>query len=139
MSKTPWYRDGLKFKCTGCGDCCTGDEGYVWVNKAEIAAMAAAIGEEDIERFEGLYVRKVGIRKSLKEYAGGDCVFFDNEARTCAVYKARPRQCGTWPFWQSNLRSEEIWEEIAEDCPGCNRGKLHSLEEIQKQMGAIRI
>ena len=26
MSTTPepWYKDGLRFKCTGCGDCCTG-------------------------------------------------------------------------------------------------------------------
>ena len=40
----PWYRDGLKFACTGCGDCCTGEPGYVWVNKAEIETLAAAVG-----------------------------------------------------------------------------------------------
>ena len=28
---TPWYADGLPFTCTQCGDCCTGDPGYVWV------------------------------------------------------------------------------------------------------------
>jgi uncharacterized protein len=40
----PWYRDGLAFACTGCGDCCTGAPGYVWVTRAEIEAMAAALG-----------------------------------------------------------------------------------------------
>ena len=40
----PWYSDGLKFDCTGCGDCCTGDPGYVWVSRAEIEALAAALG-----------------------------------------------------------------------------------------------
>ncbi|MCH7752933.1 MAG: YkgJ family cysteine cluster protein, partial [Planctomycetes bacterium] len=37
----PWYQDGLRFKCTGCGNCCTGSPGYVWVNQAEINALAA--------------------------------------------------------------------------------------------------
>ena len=37
----PWYQQGLKFHCLGCGDCCTGEPGYVWVTKAEIAALAA--------------------------------------------------------------------------------------------------
>ena len=27
-----WYaEEGLAFECTGCGDCCTGAPGYVWV------------------------------------------------------------------------------------------------------------
>ena len=75
-----------------------------------MAALADAVGEEDIERFEELYVRKIGIRKSLKEFPNGDCVFFDGEQRKCTVYEARPRQCRTWPFWDSNLRSVEAWE-----------------------------
>ena len=75
----PWFQDGLKFTCTGCGDCCTGEPGYVWVNKAEIAALAAAV-DLTVEEFERRYVRTVGIRKSLIELANGDCVFFDNQA-----------------------------------------------------------
>ena len=93
MADKPWYRDGLPFECTQCGDCCTGAPGYVWVNNEEIAAIAAEIGEEDIERFMALYVRHVGVRKSLREYSDGACVFFDTEARKCTVYHARPRQC----------------------------------------------
>ncbi|MFM7740581.1 MAG: YkgJ family cysteine cluster protein, partial [Planctomycetota bacterium] len=27
----PWYKDGLRFQCSQCGDCCTGGAGYVWV------------------------------------------------------------------------------------------------------------
>jgi hypothetical protein len=41
MDEHPWYKDGLRFTCTGCGDCCTGAPGYVWVNKEEIEALAA--------------------------------------------------------------------------------------------------
>ena len=85
MNDLPWYHRGLRFQCKQCGACCTGDPGYVWVNKAEIAAMAAAI-RVAVEEFERRFVRQVGVRKSLIEMPGGDCVFFHGESRTCQVY-----------------------------------------------------
>ena len=105
MSELPWYHEGLKFTCTQCGDCCTGAPGFVWVNQAEIDAMAAKLGLETDE-FERRFVRKVGIRRSLTEYPDGDCILLDPQTRKCSVYEARPRQCRTWPFWDSNLRTE---------------------------------
>jgi uncharacterized protein len=134
----PWYQEGLKFGCTGCGDCCTGAPGYVWVNKAEIEALAKAIGI-DVAEFERRYVRKIGIRKSLIEWGNGDCVFFHGESRTCQVYDVRPRQCRTWPFWPSNLNSPETWADTAERCRGCNRGRLVPLDKIQAQSGEMRV
>jgi uncharacterized protein len=134
----PWYKDGLRFKCTGCGDCCTGSEGYVWVNKQEIAELAAEL-QISIEEFESRYVRDVGVRKSLREYNNGDCVFFDNKSRKCGVYRVRPRQCRTWPFWDSNLRTPETWSETCEACPGSGQGRLYQLEEIQQQASVIRL
>lgn len=134
-----WYKDGLKFTCTQCGDCCTGAPGFVWVNKAEISAIAELMEFDDVEEFEKLYVRKVGIRKSLKEFPNGDCVFFDNEKRTCNVYGARPRQCKTWPFWDSNLRSEETWQQTCEECPGSGKGKLHQIEEIESLRKTMKV
>ena len=115
--KQPWYKDGLKFQCTGCGDCCTGAPGYVWVNREEIGNLAARVGLAPDE-FESRYVRDVGRRKSLVEYKNGDCVFFDGETRKCRVYDARPRQCRTWPFWDSNIRTPEAWADTCEVCPG---------------------
>jgi uncharacterized protein len=134
----PWFRDGLKFSCTGCGGCCTGAPGYVWVNKAEIEALAAAVGITPAE-FERRYVRLIGIRKSLVEFANGDCAFYHSESRTCQVYDARPRQCRTWPFWPSNLASPMAWEGTAERCPGCNHGRLVPLDEIQVQSDTVRV
>jgi len=134
----PWYQAGLRFKCTECGDCCSGSPGYVWVNKAEIAALAEKM-EMDVEAFESRYVRRIGIRKSLVEFSNGDCVFLDSERRTCSVYDARPRQCRTWPFWESNLRTKEAWKNTCEVCPGSGKGALFTVEEISKQAKVMKL
>ena len=126
MHNDPWYQDGLRFQCVQCGSCCTGAPGYVWVNRAEIEALAAAI-RLDVEEFRRRYVRKVGIRNSLIEFPNGDCVFFHPESRSCQVYQDRPRQCRTWPFWSSNLSTPAAWEEMCKRCPGGNRGRLVPL------------
>jgi len=134
----PWYKDGLQFKCTGCGDCCTGAPGYVWVNKDDIAALAAEVGLE-VTEFEARYVRQVGVRKSLIEHENYDCVFFDGKTRKCGVYAARPRQCRTWPFWDSNIRTPGAWEATCQVCPGSGTGPLYQLAAIEKQAAVIRL
>jgi len=132
MADEPWYRDGLRFECTQCGNCCTGAPGYVWVNATEVAALAMDIGME-LEMFKDRYTRKVGARTSLVEFPNGDCVFFDNQSRRCTVYNARPRQCRTWPFWNSNIKSAADWAYTSSICPGSGQGKLYSLEHIESQ------
>lgn len=134
----PWYQDGLRFKCTGCGDCCTGAPGYVWVNQAEIDALAARL-QLSLPEFEAKFVRQIGIRRSLVEYKNGDCVFFDSKTRKCQVYEDRPRQCRTWPFWKSNLRTPQAWEETCRVCPGSGKGKLYQLEAIEQQSSVITV
>ena len=137
-SPPPWYHEGLRFRCTGCGQCCTGEPGYVWVNQAEIDALAQALGTtpEDVER---TYVRDVGRRRSLREKANGDCVFYDRRTARCRVYAVRPRQCRTWPFWSSNLRTAETWQHTCEVCPGAGRGAIVPFEEIEARRGVIQI
>ena len=138
IKKEVWYSGGLRFECTQCGDCCSGSEGYVWVNQEEINAMASRVGLEP-NVFEEKYVKRVGVRRSLKERPGGDCVLLDEQTRKCTAYEERPRQCKTWPFWDSNIRTPEAWEETAQACPGCNKGNLVPLETIIEQASKIRI
>jgi Fe-S-cluster containining protein len=111
----------------------------VWVNRDEIAAMADEIGAADIADFERQYIRKIGIRKSLTEFPNGDCVFYDEATRRCKVYAARPRQCRTWPFWDSNLRTPADWQRTCEECPGSGKGRTHQIAEINRQRARIRI
>jgi Fe-S-cluster containining protein len=109
------------------------------VNQDEINALANALGFDDVEKFEDRYVRRIGVRRSLVEFPNGDCVFFDNGTRKCTVYEYRPRQCRSWPFWDSNLKSPAAWDATCEVCPGSGKGRLYSLGQIEKQRAAIRI
>lgn len=138
MNDSPWFKDGLRFQCTQCGDCCTGAPGYVWVNNDEIKALADRY-QLGMEEFEAKYVRRIGIRKSLVEFDNGDCVFFDGKGRKCTVYEDRPRQCRTWPFWNSNVATPKAWKQTCEACPGSGVGPLVPLERIVEQLKVIRI
>ncbi len=138
---TEWYKDGLRFSCTQCGNCCTGPPGVVWFNDDEADAMAKKLGISRASFFRK-YTRKVGQRHSLKERVtehGHDCVFLDRESQpgraVCSLYEARPTQCRTWPFWPENLHSPMTWRAVkrATPCPGMDHGKLVPVEEIRIQ------
>ena len=115
----PWYKEGLRFKCTECGQCCTGAPGYVWVNDQEIAAMAEFL-QISVDMFKKQYLRLKDNRYSLieKKAHNYDCVFLKD--KKCLVYKARPIQCRTYPWWKENLASEEGWKTAALSCEGIN-------------------
>lgn len=132
MTSECWYEEGLKFSCTECGKCCTGAPGYVWVTPEEIEAMAKAL-ELSTSDFSRLYVRRIGQRYSLTEKAGYDCVFLKDGK--CQVYKQRPKQCRTFPFWPQNLRSKEAWNQAAKECEGINdTAELIDLQTIKDRM-----
>src|SRR3954465_10361241 len=133
----PWYKDGLRFRCTQCGDCCTGAPGFVWVTPDEIAAIAAYRGEP-VEEFTGLYTRPAHRGRTLREKGNGDCVFYERGAG-CTVYPVRPRQCATWPFWESNVATPEAWRRTCRVCPGSGQGELIPAEEITKRLKVIRL
>jgi hypothetical protein len=137
-SEGPWYKDGLCFSCTQCGNCCTGFEGVVWVTDAEIQAIADFLGQP-FDEVKQAHTRKVGNRISLREFRNGDCTFFDGQSRRCQIYPVRPPQCRTWPFWNSNLESPEAWREIQPNCPGVGHGNLYSIEQIREQAAVINL
>lgn len=132
MSDAVWYKDGLNFSCTGCGGCCTGAPGYVWLNLDEIEALAKR-KELSLNDFVARYTRRVAGRYSLLEKPNSyDCVFLDGKA--CTVYEARPTQCRTFPWWPQNLSTPESWLNVAKDCEGINpQAELVPLSTIQRQ------
>ena len=133
----PWYKDGLRFTCTRCGHCCTGDPGNVWVKDAEIATLAEYRGEL-VPQVTALYTRLTSRGRSLREKLNGDCIFYDRK-KGCTVSPVRPRQCRTWPFWESNVRTPEAWQRTCQVCPGSGQGELITAEEITRRLKVIRL
>ena len=136
MSK-PWYQDGRRFGCTECGKCSTGAPGYVWLTEEDMQEIAAFLNLS-IEAFSQKYVRQVGDRFSLLETRRDfDCVFLKD--KKCQVYKARPRQCRTYPFWPHIVKSQEAWdnekrncEGISDEAPLISAQYIESLIQIKK-------
>lgn len=143
----PWYRDGLSFTCTQCGNCCTGGPGYVWISPAEVDRLAEFLHLSAAEVLER-YCRKIGDQYSLTERRNRgqyDCIFLREEPatrtvegqtirttrRTCAIYPVRPLQCRTWPFWDSMLASPTAWKQGTARCPGVNQGKKYTVRQIE--------
>ena len=129
--RPPWYADGLRFECTRCGRCCTG-EGYVWVDEERILEIVEFL-DVSVEAIMRRYVRRVDGRLSLVEKEHADCVFWERE-RGCTIYPVRPLQCRTFPFWPEHLESPEAWRELATEVPGIGRGKRHGLIEIGRRL-----
>jgi uncharacterized protein len=131
----PWYIGGLHFECRQCGDCCSGpEEGFIWITKDEIEMLAKHLGINS-DQLRKKYLKRVGLRCSIKEDPKTkDCIFLTGPkgAKGCAIYNFRPMQCRNWPFWQSNLANEYNWNATAMRCPGINRGRLYTFEEIEK-------
>ena len=133
--KTPWYVGGLHFECQQCGRCCSGPSaGYIWVTRPEIKIIAdfLKISEEQVRQE---YLKRVGLRTTIIEHPlTKDCMFLQeaNGPKKCMIYPVRPSQCRSWPFWPENLANPNAWNKAAQKCPGINRGRCYSFEEIEK-------
>lgn len=129
--KSPWYKDGLQFKCTGCGKCCTGAPGAVWLKPHEIETIAAYL-KITKEEFIKSYTRLIDGRISLIEKERYDCIFLEGNA--CSVYPVRPVQCQTFPFWPSLLQSKENWEAAKSSCEGISdTAPIVEIDVIEKE------
>ena len=124
-----WYDKGLRFSCIKCGNCCraNGDYAYVYVSQDEVARIMNYLN----------IPRKEFMKNHCSRLEGRTIIKFKDEVcslahdNRCTSYRVRPVQCKAWPFWHENL-DEWVWhEEVASICPGVNRGRLYSKEEIE--------
>lgn len=123
-----FFDEGLKFECQRCGDCCIIPDGFVYLYPSEIEEISSRMGMS-VEKFKEKYMTQEDGEDVLKSFPNGECIFYiRNEG--CRIYDSRPRQCVTFPFWPHNLRSADDWTAVSDECPGVNKGRLHSKDEI---------
>ena len=128
-----WFEDGLRFKCTGCGHCCTGSPGYVFLSQSDMERLSSNFSLSP-EEFAKKHTRLVDGQYALLDRPGSDdCIYLENNR--CSVYESRPVQCQTFPWWIHNLRDPEDWKEAGERCEGINHPDAPIIPslEIQQQ------
>lgn len=135
MTKDPaWWADGVRFQCQGSGNCCLsrGEYGFVFLTKEDRKRFADYFGEsvaawtrKNCDRTQGVWHLKEDPKRE-------ECMYLKNNS--CSVYKARPTQCRTWPFWPEVMNAKTWNKEVRQFCPGVGKGPVISAEKIQEQM-----
>ena len=92
-----FFDKGVRFQCTQCGICCTGEPGIVYIDQDEAWRIASyleipidVLTERMIDPFKD---GKDGY--TAREAEGGRCIFYENG---CVIYPVRPIQCMTFPL-----------------------------------------
>jgi Fe-S-cluster containining protein len=104
-----WYRY-LKFRCTGCGNCCR--DTIVCVTDEDLRRIADATGkspaqfvrfykpnEVSMSQEDSLWI-KFGFNTAVMGLRSRDdhCMFLDSKTNFCTIYEHRPVACRNYPF-----------------------------------------
>ncbi len=137
MPREKFYKQGLKFGCTECGQCCSHPDGVVELTRQDMENMAEYLAM-DVGDFREKFILKAQKDDifELNSYENGDCIFLE-EGR-CQVYPVRPVQCRTYPFWPEIVKSAYRWNAAAQVCPGIGEGRVWSGEEIEALVKQMR-
>ena len=132
MSDKNWWSKGVRFECQQSGNCCIshGEYGYVYLTKEDRKNMAAVL-KMTTSTFTRKYCTKTDGVFHLKD-DGAACTFLKN--KKCTVYKARPMQCRTWPFWPETMGAKSWKKDVVHFCPGVGKGPLWSKEKISEAL-----
>ena len=134
MESECFYKDGLHFECQRCSFCCGHSPGFVYLSYEDLDRLCDFFKLSRTD-FISKYCRWVNYYEgktvlALLEKKNWDCILWENG---CSAYEARPVQCRTYPFWAWMVKDKEMWDECAKDCPGMNKGKLWTAQEIDAQ------
>jgi Fe-S-cluster containining protein len=132
MPKKPFWSEGIRFQCQGTGRCCVsrGGYGYVYLNLEDRRRFAKYF-KISTAAFTKKFCTKTDGWFHLKDFTNA-CQFL--KGTSCKVYRARPNQCRTWPFWPENMNARTWSKEVKTYCPGIGKGRLYSPKEIRAQM-----
>jgi Fe-S-cluster containining protein len=140
----PPFRDGFRFRCTRCGNCCTklGRELPLLVEDVRRLARHLRIRVQtfvrrycdhvaDVVRDGPTTVRIPSLQ--LRVPSSGRCVFLTDTNR-CGVHDAKPFVCAQSPFMHYVAGSQERWDEAVAMCPGFGLGRFRSARTLQRML-----
>ena len=125
-----FYKYGIRFECKKCGNCCIGN-GYVFIFPKDLDLLVEKSGYT-LEELQRTYLSTVDGYTVFRDAGSGACIFWDNIAKGCKIYEARPTQCRTFPFWKTLLYKKTKWDEGTKTCPGVGEGRLYTEKEIDE-------
>ena len=133
-SEECFYKNGLHFECQRCSFCCGHSPGFVYLSHRDLTALCTHFDMSEVD-FARKYCRWADYYYgtqvlALLEQDNYDCILW---GAGCTAYEARPVQCSAYPFWSWMLADNKTWNECAADCPGMNKGRKWSFEEIDAQ------
>jgi len=140
VNDVPWYAEGLRFTCKkNCNKCCFMRKGEcVRATSSDVAKLQCVTKKSVFQICE--YTNAIGVvlRTGPCERGLRKCAFLDpSKPLGCTVYKSRPVQCSTYPWWPEILKSPQTWKAEKKNCPCIGVGDLHSLDEIQSNLSKI--
>lgn len=135
---TAWYRDGLRFACRRCGNCCSGKGSVVIVTPREREAIARHLAMSAAE-FDARHT-KVAFDDVvlIDDPETGDCEWLERNpdgTTACRVNAVKPDQCRSYPFWPRVVASKQAWEAEAQRCKGIGEGGVIPAEEVERRSG----
>jgi len=63
----------------------------------------------------------------------GRCTFLNNNGQ-CKIYRLRPVQCRTYPYWPEIVDNLKSWNQEAKHCEGINNGTIVPISEIKQKL-----
>lgn len=129
-----WWSEGIRFECQGSGNCCVsrGEYGFVFLTLEDRKRFAKHF-KISTASFTKKYCTKLkGLFHLTEDPKDPNCMFLQD--KRCSVYKARPTQCRTWPFW-SEVMDAKVWKkEVAGFCPGVGKGPIVDVKKIKSSI-----
>lgn len=124
----------LRFACTGCGKCCTGNNDHFVAVTHHEQKLIQRFLKISWRWFRRRYIERYEDgQEGLRLGDNGRCSFLGQDNR-CRIYAVRPSQCSTYPYWPELVRSRSAWQREAHRCEGIGRGPVVSRSHIDRQL-----
>ena len=126
-----WEKETLRFECQpDCFKCCV-KPGLVYFDAGDIRNASNILGCTP-GKLKSEFLEKEDSHWHLNVETDKPCPFLD--CNGCAIHEAKPKQCGTYPFWRENLHSKNLWKLTAGFCPGIGKGPIIPPESIKEML-----